>query len=350
MLPKYVKVDAKLFRQMAKLKANGASWDAVAEKVGKPAEELEDLTWRADKAWNKYWKHALNEALKEAMGESVHTLRSSLRSDKERHRIMASNSLVRVWNTQNPKARQVKQPKKEVLTERQKFYRRKADNLAAMTDYEVAMLCDKDARAIFNARLGVYLHRDPELLTFIRDVCDIDEKGQSKHTDGKDYCELAQEINYEHWRKNHPHLLNPQPKKEEPPKEQPSGMASTFHTMSIFWALICCLFLWGSTAKAVSTNEPEGGRYATVLVLNPNGVAFNRPGCEPRTLTPDERVNAEHLGFTPKAIKNHPVGVQQQPSDALLPRSRDAPIRGYPWVDRAHKQSFMSTLESRSRT
>ena len=321
MLPKYIKIDTKLFRQMAKLKANGASWDAVAEKVGKPVEELEDLTWRAHKAWNKYWKRALNEAMKEAMGESVHTLRSSLRSASERHRIMASNSLVRVWNTQNPKPRQVKQPKKEVLTDRQKFYRKKADNLAAMTDYEVAMKCDKDARAIFNARLGVYLHKDPELLKFIRDVCDIDEKGNSKHTDGKDYCELAQEINYDLWRQKHPHLLNPQPVKEEPPKEQPSGMASTFHTMSIFWALICCLFLWGGTAKAVSPNEPEA--LATVLVLNPNGAAVNSVGCKPQE---DARVSPGVTPFTPLAINNHPVGVLK-PKTSLL-RSRDAPTCG----------------------
>src|SRR4051812_4414271 len=108
MLPKKITIDKILFRTMATLKANGSSWDSIATKVGKPAAELEELVWKAQRTWNKYCKRAIKNAMNDAMGESVFSLRQAMRSENERVRVMASNSLVRLWNTQNPKPRLIK--------------------------------------------------------------------------------------------------------------------------------------------------------------------------------------------------------------------------------------------------
>ncbi len=58
MLPKKIKLNKTLLRTMATLKANGTSWEVIAEKVGQSAAELQDIAWKHETVWYKYLKKA----------------------------------------------------------------------------------------------------------------------------------------------------------------------------------------------------------------------------------------------------------------------------------------------------
>jgi hypothetical protein len=54
--------------------------------------------------------------------------------------------------------------------------------------------------------------------------------------------------------------------------------------------------------------------------------AFSEPDVEPRTEQKIAR-DAEHLGFTPKAIKSHPFGVQRQKTKGKRQKDRRSCFR-----------------------
>jgi hypothetical protein len=310
MSPNKIKIDKALFRTMATLKANGASWDSIADKVGKPVVELEDLVWKVPRAWDKYCKRALKNAMNDAMGESVFSLRQAMRSENERIRVMASNSLVRLWNTQNPKPRLIKKAKEEVLNERQKYYRHQANCLAKMTPEKVRQIDERDAQTIFLGRLKVYLQETPELLEAVKQIADIDDYGYPKNSNGPDQCELISKNAMEHWLSKNPQLrdgkiveqpkaiptLSPngpgggpppnlnQPKEEEnkPKRELPVPEFNTFFSLLL---IVCLLFSWGNTACA---NE-------TVAVVEPTVLVTDSLPSSPSTCNEEVRCSSSIL-------------------------------------------------------
>jgi hypothetical protein len=243
-----------------------------------------------------------------------------LRSDKHHHVVQASNCITRLWSTQFPKTRTIKKAREKPMNERQKFYHRKAEKLANMTDEQIAQVEDHDAQNIFLGRLAIYLNEEHnELLNAVLNAADLDETGKPMNTRGRDKCHTVIDNFYKEWREKNPELANPRPasaKKNNIPTLSPNGpgggpprmlhdpapppnpppdpppppkrdMPHEFNTFGFLLAFLIGLFAWGfgMTTSAAAT-EPIALTAAALVeapVLNPEGVTVHRPGCEPRT-------------------------------------------------------------------
>jgi hypothetical protein len=65
----------------AELRAGGASWEAVADKVGREARTCRSWPHRYPDAWEQLFRAAEDRLLGDAGGEALHFLRKLLRSD-----------------------------------------------------------------------------------------------------------------------------------------------------------------------------------------------------------------------------------------------------------------------------
>jgi hypothetical protein len=98
-------LDLPLMRFVAYSLVTTGSWLLTAEKAQRPVEELEKMTSQAPEEWRLCLAEAQELMLEESFGEAMVTLRRATRSNNERVRVQAANTLVRVWTAQHPKPR-----------------------------------------------------------------------------------------------------------------------------------------------------------------------------------------------------------------------------------------------------
>jgi hypothetical protein len=96
-------LDVELLFALAERKAEGVSWTAVANEFNKPVAELKRITRQHADVWDTCFDQAQKEVINEARAEAIRAMRRALRSDKAHETVQATNSLVRLWDTLNPK-------------------------------------------------------------------------------------------------------------------------------------------------------------------------------------------------------------------------------------------------------
>jgi len=108
--PRYTTMSVKpppdhLLALAADLRAGGAPWDAVADKVGRAAETVRRWPAVYPAAWSAAARAAEQRLLAEATAESVLTLRKQLRSEDEKAGRDAARSLIQFRVATSKKAR-----------------------------------------------------------------------------------------------------------------------------------------------------------------------------------------------------------------------------------------------------
>lgn len=78
------------------LRAGGASWEQIAEKVGRTPRTVRTWPTNYPGPWKKFLRAAEEQQLTEATAESVHTLRRQLRSADEKTGREAAGKLIQL--------------------------------------------------------------------------------------------------------------------------------------------------------------------------------------------------------------------------------------------------------------
>src|SRR5438132_14385367 len=98
MTPTTLTPDALLGRA-AEMRAHGLSWDTVARKLKLDEEELQQLVHDAGPAYRRLLATARREVRGEAADEALVTLRRELRSDEDKARRGAADSILKLTMT-----------------------------------------------------------------------------------------------------------------------------------------------------------------------------------------------------------------------------------------------------------
>jgi hypothetical protein len=127
--------------QVAELRANGRSWKATAEDLGKPIEEIKRLANEDRPAFRKLLSASRKEMIEDAFAESVVVLRRHIRKDKNhKDAAFAATVLVKLWMTivrHRPRPRGVKAEKP--MDERTAELHRLADYIGGLSEEEKSL-------------------------------------------------------------------------------------------------------------------------------------------------------------------------------------------------------------------
>lgn len=93
-MPTFPPPPDELLAQAAELRASGASWEAVAGKVGRTERTVRQWPTTYARRWKKFLRIAEQQQLTDATAESVLTLRRQLRSPDEKAGREAATKLI----------------------------------------------------------------------------------------------------------------------------------------------------------------------------------------------------------------------------------------------------------------
>lgn len=107
-----------MLMQMAEMRADQVTWDAIAQKLGKSMLELRTLQY----LHRRLWKNLLAEARRELLADATHEAMMALlpiinKQDDEKTVLKAANVFARLANTQ---AKITEQPKPKRPTNKEK--------------------------------------------------------------------------------------------------------------------------------------------------------------------------------------------------------------------------------------
>lgn len=172
------------WRAIAMRYARGVSWEAIANEMDLPLEDLERIPWEAGETWRNLLLQARNIVDDEILGEAILALRTGLRNDDDRLRIQAANALARVHACRHPQPKPDKKDLPKPMNERQEKFHRDADFYANMPEDEYQFRLNQLQRHSFMQILSTICQDRLDVFNTVLDVGDMTSMGHPRYHEG----------------------------------------------------------------------------------------------------------------------------------------------------------------------